>query len=44
LDKIELEEKLEKIILQNKNRVDLFFDALKPLTDQRNKNILTFLR
>ncbi len=38
------EEDLEKIILQNKDRVDLFFDALKPINDKRNKNILTFLK
>ena len=44
LDKKDLEKNLEKIILQNKTRVDLFFDALKPLNDIRNKNILLFLR
>ena len=43
-DKEELISKLEKIVKRNKNNVDLFFDAMKPITDRRNKNILTFLK
>jgi len=35
---------LEKIILKNKNRVDLFFDWLKPLNSEKNIKILAFLR
>ena len=43
-DREELISKLEKIVKRNKNNVDLFFDAMKPITDRRNKNILTFLK
>ena len=35
---------LLKIILKNKNRVDLYFDWLKPLNSIHNKNILIYLR
>lgn len=44
LDENELLEELEKIIRKNKNRVDLFFDWLKPLNSENNKKILSFLR
>ena len=40
----DLEEKLFKIIYNNRNRVDLFFDWLKPINSQKNKNILIFLK
>lgn len=43
-DREELISKLEKIVKRNKNNVDLFFDAMKPITDRRNKNILSFLK
>ena len=43
-DNYDLKKDLLKIIIKNKNRVDLFFDALKPLNDKRNKNIVIFLR
>ena len=43
-DKDSLIWKLETIVNRNKNNVDLFYDAMKPLTDIRNKNILTFLK
>lgn len=39
-----LQKQLFQIIWKNKNRVDLYFDAMKPLTDTRNKNILTFFK
>jgi len=39
-----LEQELLKIILKNNSRVGLFFDALKPLDNLRNKNILIYLR
>ncbi len=35
---------LEKIILKNLSRIDLFFDWLKPLTDAHNLRVLTFLK
>jgi len=44
LDKIELEQELLKTIIKNKNRIDLFFDWLKPLSSLHNKNILIYLR
>ena len=34
---------LFSIVYTSRNRVDLFFDAMKPITDQRNKNIIIFL-
>ena len=43
-DEEELKEKLLKIILKNKDRVDLYFDWLKSLKDKHNKNILTYLK
>ncbi len=39
-----LKERLQKIIESSKTRVDLFFDSLKPIWDQRNKNIITYLK
>ncbi len=44
LDNKILEEELVKIIKISKNRVDLFFDAMKWINDKRNTNILTYLR
>ncbi len=44
LEKENLEKELFKIIWQNRNRVDLFFDALKSLNEEKNKNILIFLK
>ncbi len=44
LDNQELEKELLKIILKNKNRVDLFFDWLESLNSKHNKNILIYLR
>ncbi len=44
LDEPELELDLLKIVLKNKNRIDLFFDWLKPLNSIHNKNILIYLR
>jgi hypothetical protein len=43
-DSLSLEEELIKIIRINNARVDLYFDAMKPITDIRNKNILTFFK
>lgn len=43
-DKTSLEEDLVKIIWLNRKRVDLYFDAMKAITDIRNKNILTFFK
>lgn len=37
-------ELFEKILLSSIKRVDLFFDAQKPLQDERNQRILTFLK
>ncbi len=39
-----LNKKIFDIVRKNKNRVDLFFDAMKPMTHQDNKNILIFLK
>lgn len=41
---IDLEKGLFKLVFYNRNRVDLFFDWLKPLNSDTNKNILVFLR
>jgi len=38
------EDELIKLINNSKNRVDLFFDAMKGMNDIRNKNILTYLK
>jgi len=35
---------LQKIIYNNRNRIDLYFDWLQPLNSDWNKNILIFLR
>lgn len=37
-------EKLIKIIESWKNRIDLFFDGLKPLSDVHNKKVICFLK
>jgi hypothetical protein len=39
-----LGKELYNIINISKNRVDLFFDAMKGMNDIRNINILTYLR
>jgi len=39
-----LSEQLYKIIKLSKNRVDLFFDSIKPVNDKRNKNIIIYLK
>ena len=44
LDEDILIQDLGKLILKNKNRVDLFFDVLKSLDNKDNKNILILLR
>ncbi len=43
-DKNEQEKTLEKILYQSRNRVDLYFDGMKPLTDERNTKIFTFFK
>ncbi len=43
-DSQQLRKDLFKIIWLNRNRVDLFFDAMKPIIDVRNQNIFTFLK
>jgi len=40
----EAREKLLKILKLQRKRIDLFFDAQKPISDIHNKNILTFLK
>ncbi len=35
---------LLEIIYSWRNRVDLFFDAMKPITSERNRNIITLLK
>jgi len=44
LDNNVLKIELKKIISISKNRVDLFFDAMKPIWDKRNLKILTYLK
>jgi hypothetical protein len=52
LTKIEIfseeKENLEKQLLQifkiSQNRVDLYFDALKPINSEHNKNIFSYLK
>jgi len=44
LDKKSSEEELFKIIYNSRNRVDLFFDWLKPISNIWNKRILIYLR
>lgn len=39
-----LENRLEKLITQGKERVDIYFDAQKPLTDEKNTKFLSFLK
>lgn len=43
-DETDLNKDLLKIIKLSKNRVDLFFDWMKPVNSKRNINILTYLR
>ncbi len=35
---------LEELILKNKNRIDLYFDALENINSKHNKNILIYLK
>jgi len=44
LDINSLNEDLLKLILKNKNNPDLFFDWLLSVSDEKNKNILIYLR
>ncbi len=44
LEKQPLEEELFKTVWLTRNRVDLFFDWLKPLDSEHNKDILMYLR
>lgn len=37
-------ERLETLLLQASKRVDLYYDALKPIKSEHNKNILTVLK
>ncbi len=43
-DKNELLQKLEKLILKNKDNIDLYFDVLQSLEDKHNKNVLSYLK
>lgn len=40
----EASEKLYKLIYNARLRVDLYFDSMKPLADEKNRKILTFLK
>lgn len=44
LNKEKTKEGLRKLVDIGKNRVDLYYDALKPINDIRNKNIVIFLK
>ena len=39
-----LQKRLLNIIERSKSRVDLYFDALRPVTDRHNKNIITYFK
>ena len=43
-DENELKQELFKLVYNNRNRIDLFFDWLKPLNSKKNKDILIYLR
>ncbi len=43
-DKKEIDDRLIDIIYSSKNRVDLYFDALKPISSLHNQNIITFIK
>ncbi len=40
----ELQEQLLKLLYTSRTRIDLFFDGMKPMTDEKNKRILIFLK
>jgi hypothetical protein len=44
LDNSVLEKELYELIKKSKDRVDLFFDALKPINLPKNINILIYFR
>ncbi len=44
IDRVEGNTQLLSTLYNNRKRVDLFFDAMKPVTSERNKNIITFLK
>lgn len=44
LDKEILEQDLLKIIQKNVNKIDLYFDALKPINSEKNIEIIVFLK
>ncbi|PIE85568.1 hypothetical protein CSA08_01300 [Candidatus Gracilibacteria bacterium] len=43
-DKKELDTELIELIKSSKDRVDLFFDGMKPVNSKRNRNILIYLK
>nr|MDD3720014.1 U32 family peptidase [Candidatus Gracilibacteria bacterium] len=43
-DKGEINERLVNIIYNSRNRIDLFFDALKPICSEHNQNIINYLK
>ena len=43
-EKKEVLEKILKIVTWAQSRVDLFFDGLKPMTDKKNKDVISFLK
>jgi len=43
-DENEKIQKLFEVLYSNKNRVDLFYDALKPINNLHNSNVITFLK
>lgn len=43
-DKPILVERLQKIITQNQKRVDIFFDALRPMTDTHNIKVIWYFK
>lgn len=43
-DETQLQKSLLKLLYNARLRIDLYFDAMKPITDERNRKILTFLK
>lgn len=43
-EKVVLEKKLYNLVDSSKNRIDIFFDAMKPISSKRNQNVYTYLK
>lgn len=43
-DEAELKRDLKNLVVMSKNRVDLYFDAMKPINSRHNKNLITYIK